>query len=156
MTNSPQSCTLWTTKLWFERARPEPTTQHFIAQLGVHFEEVGECIAELEAADITTSILLNEAEQAINALAKHLKQNSAQEIVTVVNEDLFLDSLCDQLVTATGVGHTRGYDIVDAMVEVNRSNFSKFDENGQPLFDENKKIIKGPNYSKAVLTPYLP
>lgn len=155
MTITP-ACNLQTTKLWFERARANPTHQHFIAQLGVHYEEVGESLAELEAQDVTTAMFINDAEEAINRLAEHLKANSARDVVTVGHHGLFLDALCDQIVTATGVAHTLSYDIVGAMTEVNRSNFSKFDENGQPLFDANKKVIKGPNYSKAVLLPYLP
>ena len=44
--------------------------------------------------------------------------------------------------------------IVDAMDEVNDSNFSKFDNTGNPIFDENMKVAKGPNYRKANLKPF--
>ena len=46
------------------------------------------------------------------------------------------------------------YDVVGGLDEVNRSNYSKFVD-GQPLFDENRKIKKGPQYSRPDLTPYL-
>lgn len=155
MTITP-ACTLQTTKLWFERARANPTPQHFLAQLGVHYEEVAESLDELVSTRPTTQTLIDEAQLALERLAAHLKSESAATNVSIVSDENFLDALCDQIVTATGVAHTLSYDIVGAMTEVNRSNFSKFDENGQPLFDENKKVIKGPNYSKAVLLPYLP
>ena len=61
-------------------------------------------------------------------------------------------SLCDQIVTAVGVAHCAGMKIVDGLHEVNRSNWSKFDENGEPILDETRKIIKGPNYTKPDLT----
>ena len=40
------------------------------------------------------------------------------------------------------------------MDEVNDSNFSKF-EDGQPIFDANRKIIKGSGYRKPNLEPFL-
>lgn len=155
MNNTP-ACNIQTTKLWFERARPVPSQQHFTSQLGVHYEEVSESLETLEGNDLETNQLISVAQEAIRNLAEHLKSNSSRDIVSVTSPVLFLDSLCDQIVTATGVAHTLSYDIVGAMTEVNRSNFSKFDENGQPLFDANKKVIKGPQYSKANLLPYLP
>jgi hypothetical protein len=33
-----------------------------------------------------------------------------------------------------------------AVTRVNASNWSKFDVNGTPFFDQNGKILKGPNY----------
>jgi hypothetical protein len=45
-------------------------------------------------------------------------------------------------------------DVLGALEEVNRSNFSKF-ENGKAVFDENGKITKGKNYSKPNLKPFV-
>ncbi len=156
MNTTFENCTLLDTKTWFEKARPEPTMQHSNSQLGCHFEEVSEQLEQLEGNDLNTQYLIDEAYEAMVRLANYIKANSDKELVTVKSPVLYLDSLCDQIVTATGVAHTQGYDIVGAMTEVNRSNFSKFGEDGKPLFDENKKVIKGPLYSKAVLFPYLP
>ena len=46
------------------------------------------------------------------------------------------------------------YNISRAMKEVNGSNYSKFVD-GYPVFEDNQKIKKGPDYYKAVLEPYL-
>ena len=40
--------------------------------------------------------------------------------------------------------------IVEAVGRVNKSNWSKF-VNGKPIFDENGKIAKGPDYVKCDL-----
>ena len=66
----------------------------------------------------------------------------------------YLDALADGIVTATGMAHMAGMDIVGALGEVNRSNWSKF-EDGKPVFNENGKIAKGKDYSKPELKPYL-
>lgn len=153
MNTTFENCTLLDTYTWFQKARPNPTVQDFTTQLGVHYEEVAESLEELEPRDLITAELILEAQAAIIKLADHLKANAG--IVQVEDRALFLDSLCDQIVTATGVGYTLGYDMVGALTEVNRSNFSKFVD-GEPVFDANKKVTKGPSYSPAMLGPYLP
>lgn len=144
-----------TTILWFKRARPQEslTTKHFHVQLGVHFEEVSEMLEQLNGLDDETRTMIIKAFDATKALADHLKKNDG--VIEPNNMKLILDSVCDQIVTATGVGYMLGSDVVGAMREVNRANWSKFDNEGQPLFDENGKVLKGPNYKVADLTPFV-
>jgi predicted HAD superfamily Cof-like phosphohydrolase len=154
MNQTFENCTLLDTKSWFNKARPHKTIGNFTVQLGVHFEEVGEMTAALGGQNQETQDLLDNAHAALNELANHLKANPG--CVNVVDRLEMLDGLCDQIVTGTGVAHTLDYDIVGAMTEVNRSNFSKFGEDGEPIYNEQGKIMKGPNYSKAELSAYLP
>ena len=140
---------------WFRRARPEPTPQHFSSQVGVHFEEVAEMVAEIEPKDQETLEALIDAKQALVHLSDHLKANPGCIDIAQENREKFLDSLCDQVVTATGTAHCATLDITGAMEEVNRSNFSKFDEKGNPIFNEQLKVIKGPNYSPADLSKFI-
>lgn len=147
-------CTLTNTKAWFELAVPEPELKNFNAQLGTHCEEVAEMLATLDGTDRLTTELVVNAHSAMSTLATYLKENSSYRVVLVQPSIDFLDALCDQIVTATGVAHMSGHDIIGAMNEVNNSNFSKF-EDGQPLFDANRKIIKGSAYRKPNLEPYL-
>lgn len=156
MNRTFENCTLLDTKTWFEKARPTQTISSFSAQLGVHFEEVGEMVEALHPTDEASAELLSQAQSALKALADHLKNNHGSIFVLPEDRIDMLDALCDQIVTATGVAHTLDYDIVGAMTEVNRSNFSKFDANGLPIYNEQGKVMKGENYSKAELTAYLP
>lgn len=71
-----------------------------------------------------------------------------------INKVELLDSLADQIVTAVGVAHMMGFDILGALEEVNRSNFSKF-EDGKPVFDANGKITKGKDYVKPNLEHFV-
>lgn len=142
------------TALWFNLAVPTPTTQNFTTQLGVHYEEVHESLEELTPNDMRTSILIQEASQAMSALADHLKANTGCVVVLPEDQVLFLDALCDQIVTATGTGYMLGFNVPGALDAVNVSNFSKFVD-GLPIFNENMKVMKGPDYVKPELTPYL-
>lgn len=77
-----------------------------------------------------------------------------EEGVVVKDPVDLLDSLADQIVTATGVGTFLGMNVPGAVSEVNRSNYSKF-EDGEPVFNENKKVMKGKDYTPPDLTPYI-
>lgn len=131
---------------WFKEAIPSPTDKNRAVQIGVHFEEVGEmatAIGERGAADLC------------NRVALGYKQNSEVELHEPgVDRKELLDSLCDQIVTAVGVAHMFDLDIVGALTEVNRSNWSKFVD-GKPQFDANGKIAKPATYSPPDLTPFI-
>lgn len=152
--NAVSDNTLQNTYDWFVKARPEPDRKDFHSQLGVHFEEVKEMLDELDCEPASeTERLRNEAQAAIHAFANHLKAND--DVVTVSNPQAYLDAICDQIVTATGCAYISEFDLIGALDEVNHSNFSKFDENGNPIYDENKKVIKGSNYVKADLSTFI-
>lgn len=155
MNRTFENCTLLDTKTWFEKAVKEPTSKNMHTQLGVHFEEVAEMVQEITGNNTVVHLLLANAKKALTELGDYLKKNDGSIHVHPNSEQLFLDAICDQIVTGTGVAHMRGYDIVGAMHEVNRANFSKFGEDGQPIFNEDKKIMRGPNYKIADLSPYL-
>lgn len=142
---------------WFDKARGrEGTRKNFHVQVGVHFEEVSEMTQEMSTLEPELELLIAKAKQANHELAKYLKDNSESDALHIETEDelRFLDALCDQIVTAAGTAQVCGYDIVGALAEVNRSNYSKFVD-GEAIFDENGKIAKGPDYSKADLRPFL-
>lgn len=140
------------TREWFEKAVPNPTDTNVNVQLGCHMEEVGEMLAEVRANDLVTAAALQSAVQSIDNLATVLKTGGSIR-VDLEGREPILDAICDQIVTGIGVGHMLGLDTVCALREVNRSNHSKFVD-GQPIFNENGKIMKGPDYSEPVLTDY--
>lgn len=149
----PTSDTLQDTANWFEAAVPTPTAKNISTQLGVHVEEVNEMLTAFEILDDEVgAVLLMHARMYMMHLANFLKAENP--VVSLEHNVDFLDSLCDQIVTATGVAHMFDMDIVGAMNEVNASNFSKF-INGIPQFDSNLKITKGPDYFKPNLEPFV-
>lgn len=147
------------TKNWFEKAVPKPAVKNLHGQLAAHFEEVHEMVVEITPMDEKTANILQDLNIALVALVDHLKISAKTEEAAIQIEPekriKYLDAICDQIVTATGCAHMSGLNVVGAMSEVNRSNFSKFDEKGDPIFNENHKIIKGPNYSPADLSLYI-
>jgi len=127
---------------WFRLAVPKPTEQSTQVQIGCHFEEV----AEMAAA---CGLVVDEV--FIHRLADKFKANKAY---LKVNREELLDALADQIVTAVGVAHMLEMDIVGALKEVDRSNYSKFVD-GKPVFKPNGKIDKGPAYTPPDLSGYF-
>lgn len=134
-------------KLWHERARPNPTEQHFNVQLGCHFEEICEMLAVLNTTENNTLV---RARAALSWLADGLKRGNVQ--ATITDRQEFLDAIADQVVTAVGAAHCANMNVTEAVRRVNTSNWSKYNVDGQPVFDENGKIKKGPTYAPPDLT----
>tara|TARA_A100001011_G_C14158435_1_gene777151 strand:+ start:367 stop:765 length:399 start_codon:yes stop_codon:yes gene_type:complete len=64
------------------------------------------------------------------------------------------DALTDILYVTYGAGHAFGIDLDKCFDEVQRSNMSKLDKDGKPIYNENGKVMKGPNYFKPDLTKF--
>lgn len=60
-----------------------------------------------------------------------------------------LKELADLRVVLEGTAVECGLDIDNAFAEVMRSNMSKLGTDGRPIFRDDGKILKGPNYSEA-------
>ena len=56
------------------------------------------------------------------------------------------DALTDILYVTYGAGHSFGINLDKCFDEVQDSNMSKLDENKKPIYSENGKVMKGPNY----------
>lgn len=144
---------------WFDKARPESSMSDFQSQLGCHFEEVREMIEEVQGLDPIVQKLLDEAARANHNLAEYLKNNANRPTVQVAPDHRigFIDAIADQLVTATGSAHALGMDPHGAAREVSWSNWTKFDPaTGEPIRNpDTLKIMKGPAYQEADLTPYI-
>ena len=65
------------------------------------------------------------------------------------------DALTDILYVTYGAAHAFGIPIDECFEEVQRSNMSKIGIDGRPMFRDDGKVIKGPNYSEPDLESVL-
>ena len=65
------------------------------------------------------------------------------------------DALTDILYVTYGAGHAFGINLDKCFEEVQNSNMSKLDENGQPIYNELGKVMKGPNFFKPNLEKFI-
>jgi predicted HAD superfamily Cof-like phosphohydrolase len=142
------------TQKWFEVAVPNPTSKNISTQIGCHLEEVVEMLDVLQTKYPGYKNKLDDARKHLRFISNLLKQEEDSFFIKEEDRKELLDSLADQIVTATGVGTFLGMNVPGALAEVNRSNYSKF-EDGEPVFNENKKVMKGKDYTPPDLTPYI-
>ena len=93
----------------------------------------------------------------INKLRIDLIKEELDELRDAMNNNDLLevaDALTDILYVAYGAGHAFGIDLDKCFNEVQNSNMSKLDENGNPIYNDAGKVMKGPNYFKPNLSKF--
>lgn len=130
---------------WFKLAVPTPTEKNQSVQLGCCFEEFAELLTAQDCK-LTASMVSGLADEYKQGL-QYIEDSPTKRVET-------LDALCDIIVTTVGVAHMLGMDIMGAMSEVNRSNFSKFVD-GKPVFNKQGKIAKPDTYSPPNLEEFV-
>lgn len=136
-------------KKWFTSAVPNPTDKNLQVQIGVHIEEFAEMLETFTGNDKHSQKIIQNLFDAAKLAAKEFKTGSAGCFIN--DRKACLDSLGDQIVTAVGIGHMAKLNVPVGLERINTSNWSKFTENGEPIFDENGKIKKGSRYQKPDL-----
>ena len=65
------------------------------------------------------------------------------------------DALTDILYVTYGAGHAFGINLDKCFEEVQNSNMSKLGKDGKPIYNENGKVMKGPDYFKPNLGKFV-
>ena len=94
----------------------------------------------------------------INKLRVDLIEEELEELKDAISKrDLkeTIDALTDILYVTYGAGHAFGVNLDKCFEEVQNSNMSKLGEDGKPIYNENGKVMKGPNYFKPNLNQFL-
>lgn len=75
----------------------------------------------------------------------------------IENKDLVgvADALTDILYVTYGAGHAFGINLDECFKEVQKSNMSKLGEDGKPIYRDDGKVLKGPNYFEPDLKSVL-
>ena len=76
-------------------------------------------------------------EEELNELKEAIKNKDIVEVA---------DALTDILYVTYGAGHSFGVNLDECFDEVQRSNMSKLGEDGNPIYNDSGKVMKGPNY----------
>ena len=94
----------------------------------------------------------------INKLRYDLIKEELDELKIAMDNKDFLevaDALTDILYVTYGAGHAFGIDLDKCFQEVQKSNMSKLNKNGKPIYNEDGKVMKGPGYFKPDLKKIL-
>lgn len=95
-----------------------------------------------------------------NMLRYKLMREENEEYLEAANNDDLVevaDALGDMLYILCGtiIEHGLQHKIEEVFEEIQRSNMSKLGENGEPIYREDGKVLKGPNYFKPNIEEIL-
>ena len=120
-----------------------------------NFEKVGLFMKTFgQEVKITSSL----SSEKINNLRISLINEELEEFKEAIrNNDLkeAADALTDILYVTYGAGHAFGINLDKCFDEVQRSNMSKLDDDGKPIYNESGKVMKGPNYMGPNLKQFV-
>ena len=90
---------------------------------------------------------------------KLMREENEEYLEAAQNGDLVevADALGDMLYILCGTMLSHGMQdkMGEVFLEIQRSNMSKLDENGKPIYREDGKVMKGPNYFKPDIKSVL-
>ena len=93
-----------------------------------------------------------------NKLRIDLIKEELEELTQAMNEKNLLevaDALTDILYVTYGAGHAFGINLDKCFGEVQNSNMSKLGSDGKPIYNEQGKVMKGPDYFKPNLNKFI-
>ena len=98
------------------------------------------------SSDKINKLRIDLIKEELDELQEAMKNNDLLEVA---------DALTDILYVTYGAGHAFGIDLDKCFDEVQNSNMSKLGENGEPIYNDSGKVMKGPNYFKPDLTKFV-
>ena len=98
------------------------------------------------SSDKINDLRINLIEEELNELKEAVSKKDLKEVA---------DALTDILYVTYGAGHAFGINLDDCFEEVQKSNMSKLGDDGNPIYNEQGKVMKGPKYSKPDLKKFL-
>ena len=118
--------------------------EEFHRVFGLEFKQIP--TAQLDAAKIKLrfDLMAEENEEYLEAA----QNNDLVEVADALGDMLYI--LC-----GTILEHGMQYKIEEVFNEIQRSNMSKLGEDGNPIYREDGKVLKGPNYFKPNILKIL-
>ena len=101
--------------------------------------------ASLSSENIN-NLRINLIEEELNEFKEAVSKKDLKEVA---------DALTDILYVTYGAGHAFGINLDKCFEEVQKSNMSKLGNDGEPIYNEHGKVMKGPKYFKPNLKKFL-
>ena len=96
--------------------------------------------------DKITKLRLDLIREELSELEEAIEKKDIKEVA---------DALTDILYVTYGAGHAFGVNLDKCFEEVQNSNMSKLGPDGKPIYNEQGKVMKGPDYFKPDLNKFV-
>ena len=117
------------------------SVRKFMETFGQEIKKKAE-FPEIKITELRYALIKEE----LNELKEAIENKDIKEVA---------DALTDILYVTYGAGHAFGIDLDKCFNEVQESNMSKLGENNKPIYNNDGKVMKGPNYFKPNLKQFL-
>lgn len=118
-------------------------------------QPLDEATPTLETLRLANRLIREEAEEVQAEFDNLLSTLTDGEEISDHQKALFLKELCDLVYVVHWAAASQGFEFDLAFAEVQRSNMSKLGDDGKPVYREDGKVLKGPNYTPAEVLPYV-
>mgnify|MGYP001370026682 FL=1 len=98
------------------------------------------------SSDKINNLRISLIEEELNEFKEAVSKKDLKEVA---------DALTDILYVTYGAGHAFGINLDKCFEEVQKSNMSKLGNDGEPIYNEQGKVMKGPKYFKPNLKKFL-
>ena len=115
--------------------------EEFMTTFGQDVEKVAS-MPDRKTAMLRLKLILEEYEELETAVEEH-------HLVGIA------DALTDILYVTYGAGHAFGINLDECFKEVHESNMSKLGPDGKPIYRDDGKVMKGPDYREPDLRKVL-
>ena len=115
--------------------------EEFMTAFGQDVEKVAS-MPDRKTAMLRLKLILEEYEELETAVEEH-------HLVGIA------DALTDILYVTYGAGHAFGINLDECFKEVHESNMSKLGPDGKPIYRDDGKVMKGPDYREPDLRKIL-
>jgi len=96
--------------------------------------------------DKTMQLRLDLIKEELSELEEAMKTKNLKEVA---------DALTDILYVTYGAGYAYGIDLDQCFKEVQRANMSKLGKDEKPIYNDQGKVMKGPNYTPPNLKQFV-
>lgn len=123
------------------------TQQDLVAQFTKAMEQPVDAEMTQDLLDLRQKLIMEEAAEVFDEFERpKLTPNGTIDKARLTKE------LADLLYVVHGAAVAFGLPLEPAFVRVHNSNMSKLGEDGKPIYRDDGKVLKGPNYKPADLT----
>jgi predicted HAD superfamily Cof-like phosphohydrolase len=93
------------------------------------------------------NLILEEVKELGEEIAYAMAESNFKNGIPVKVKARMLKEMADIQYVLSGLAVTMGLDLQVAFNRVHKSNMSKLDDNGKPIYRDDGKVLKGPNYT---------
>ena len=116
-----------------------------LSEQAVHFRTVYGTENSATNSEMQMDLITEEFSELLQA-HKALMHNHSEKM-----SECTLKELADLVFVCFQYAENQEWDLLEALNRVYRSNMSKLDENERPIYREDGKVLKGPNYKEPEL-----